>query len=129
MTSHSQAPQHLALSTVTSRRELAPGLVILRFHNPTVRGKRSPDNLSMSSKAGFLDPMLRRPFSVYNTTGDEAEIIVQAHGRGTGILAGTREGELLDVLGPWEGRGMLSLAITKRRCCLSVELALHRCHC
>ncbi len=56
--------------------------------------------MNILPKAGFSDPMLRRPFSVYWTQGDEAEIIIQEHGRGTGILANTREGEILDVLGP-----------------------------
>ena len=89
------------LSRVTGRREITPGLVILRFHNPKVaRETVAGQFVNVLPKAGFLDPMLRRPFSVYNTDGDEAEIIVQAHGRGTGILAETREGELLDVLGP-----------------------------
>jgi len=51
---------------------------------------------------------------VYNTTGASRDI-VQAHGREP-HSCGTREGELLDVLGPLGSRGMLSLAITKRRC-------------
>jgi dihydroorotate dehydrogenase electron transfer subunit len=44
--------------------------------------------------------MLRRPFSVYGVHEDEAEIIVQAVGRGTTIIANTQVGEALDVLGP-----------------------------
>lgn len=88
-------------SLVTRRRELAPGLVTLRFHNPRVaRETNAGQFVNVLPKAGFGDPMLRRPFSVYSIDGDEAEIIVQAHGRGTGILADTREGEMLDVLGP-----------------------------
>jgi dihydroorotate dehydrogenase electron transfer subunit len=88
-------------SPVTRRRVIAPGLVTLRFHNPrTARETKAGQFVNVLPKAGFLDPMLRRPFSVYWTEGDEAEIIVQAHGRGTGILAETREGEMLDVLGP-----------------------------
>ena len=88
-------------SPVTRRRVLAPGLVTLRFHNPRIaRETQAGQFVNVLPKVGFGDPMLRRPFSVYWTDGDEAEIIVQAHGRGTGILAETREGEELDVLGP-----------------------------
>ena len=88
-------------SLVTKRREIAPGLVTLRFHNPRVaRETLAGQFVNVLPKVGFGDPMLRRPFSVYWSDGDEAEIIVQAHGRGTGILAETREGEYLDVLGP-----------------------------
>ena len=89
------------LSPVTRRHELADGLVTLRFRNPRIaRETLAGQFVNVLPKAGFLDPMLRRPFSVYWTEGDEAEIIVQAHGRGTGILAETREGDMLDVLGP-----------------------------
>ncbi len=88
-------------SLVTRRRVIAPGLVTLRFHNPRIARETSAGQfVNVLPKIGFSDPMLRRPFSVYWTEGDEAEIIVQAHGRGTGILAETREGEELDVLGP-----------------------------
>jgi dihydroorotate dehydrogenase electron transfer subunit len=80
---------------------LAPGLVTLRFYNPSIaRDTLAGQFVNVLPKAGFGDPMLRRPFSVYWTDGEEVEIIVQAHGRGTGILAEAREGEELDVLGP-----------------------------
>jgi dihydroorotate dehydrogenase electron transfer subunit len=89
------------LSLVTRRRELGPGLVTLRFKNSNVARNTKPGNfVNVLAKCNFGDPMLRRPFSVYNVDGDEAEIIIQEHGRGTNILAGTREGEMLDVLGP-----------------------------
>jgi dihydroorotate dehydrogenase electron transfer subunit len=88
-------------SLVTKRRVIAPGLVTLRFQNPRIaRETLAGQFVNVLPKVGFGDPMLRRPFSVYWSEGDEAEIIVQAHGRGTGILAETREGEELDVLGP-----------------------------
>src|ERR1041385_2499943 len=89
------------LSPVTRRLELAPGLVTLRFQNANVaRNTKAGNFVNVLPKCNFGDPMLRRPFSVYNVDGDEAEIIIQEHGRGTNILAGTREGEMLDVLGP-----------------------------
>jgi dihydroorotate dehydrogenase electron transfer subunit len=88
-------------SLVSQKRVIAPGLVTLRFHNPRIaRETLAGQFVNVLPKVGFGDPMLRRPFSVYWSEGDEAEIIVQAHGRGTGILAETREGEELDVLGP-----------------------------
>lgn len=89
------------LSRVTGRRVIAPGLVVLRFHNPAVgRETQAGQFVNVLPRADAIDPMLRRPFSVYNTDGDEAEIIVQAHGRGTTMLAESVEGTMLDVLGP-----------------------------
>jgi dihydroorotate dehydrogenase electron transfer subunit len=88
-------------SLVVSKRVLAPGLVTLRFRNETVgRTAQAGQFVNVLPRAGALDPLLRRPFSVYQTWGDEAEIIIQVHGRGTGILADTQPGEFLDVLGP-----------------------------
>ena len=94
---HSQ----IHLSKVLGRREITSGLVVLKFHNPFVAANTSPGQfVNVLPKAGFSDPLLRRPFSVYHTEGENAEIIIQDHGRGTGILANTKEGEYLDVLGP-----------------------------
>lgn len=89
------------LSEVTDRTVLAPGLVVLRFKNADVaRTTRAGQFVNVLPKVGLGDPMLRRPFSVYHTDGDEAEVIVQAHGRGTTMIAATQPGEFLDVLGP-----------------------------
>ncbi len=89
------------LSKILERREITSGLVVLKFHNPFVAANTLPGQfVNVLPKAGFSDPLLRRPFSVYHTDGENAEIIIQDHGRGTGILANTKVGEYLDVLGP-----------------------------
>src|SRR6266480_3808734 len=88
-------------SKVLDRREISPGLVVLKFYNPFVAHHTTPGQfVNVLPKIGASDPLLRRPFSVYQTEGDTAEIIVQDHGRGTGILARTQVGEYLDILGP-----------------------------
>lgn len=88
-------------SKILERREITDGLVVLKFHNPFVAANTKPGQfVNVLPKIGFSDPLLRRPFSVYNTEGDTAEIIIQDHGRGTGILASHQKGEYLDVLGP-----------------------------
>lgn len=46
------------------------------------------------------DPLLRRPFSVYRTTGDEVAIIFNVIGKGTALLRNKRKGQTIDVLGP-----------------------------
>ncbi len=91
----------ISLSKVLEKREVAPGLVILKFHNLFVATEAKPGQfVNVLPKVGFSDPLLRRPFSVYNTQGENVEIIIQDHGKGTGILATTQVGEYLDVLGP-----------------------------
>ena len=96
-----KARSKIQKSKVLERREITSGLVVLKFHNPLVAVNTSPGQfVNVLPKIGFSDPLLRRPFSVYNTGGDTAEIIIQDHGQGTGILAATQVGEFLDVLGP-----------------------------
>jgi dihydroorotate dehydrogenase electron transfer subunit len=87
--------------TVTGRKEIAPGLVVLSFHAPDIaRTTRAGQFVNVLPKVGQQDPMLRRPFSVYGVDGDNASVIVQAIGRGTTVIANTQVGDELDVLGP-----------------------------
>lgn len=46
------------------------------------------------------NPLLRRPFSIYNKIGDSLQILFNAVGKGTSILSKCREGDKLDVIGP-----------------------------
>lgn len=45
-----------------------------------------------------IEPLLRRPISIYNINGNNVEFIFQVRGKGTEILAGKEEGELIDIL-------------------------------
>lgn len=86
---------------VTARRDISTHLAVLRFKDEhAARSARAGQFVNILPKQGFLDPLLRRPFSIYQVIGDEIEVIVQEHGRGTSILAHTVAGETLDVLGP-----------------------------
>ncbi len=49
------------------------------------------------------DPLLRRPFSVYDQNGDIISIVVRVVGRGTEMICSRDKGEI-DVMGP-RGRG------------------------
>jgi dihydroorotate dehydrogenase electron transfer subunit len=89
------------LSEVTANRSITDSLSVLRFSFPHAASTAKPGQfVNVLPKIGFSDPMLRRPFSIYNVIGDEIEIIIQRHGRGTDILADTRVGDVIDVLGP-----------------------------
>lgn len=47
-----------------------------------------------------IEPLLRRPFSIYNTENDLVRIIFNVVGRGTASLSRKEPGETIDVLGP-----------------------------
>ncbi len=49
------------------------------------------------------DPLLRRPFSVFDRSGDTISIVVRVVGRGTGLICAREKGEI-DIIGP-RGRG------------------------
>jgi len=89
------------LSEVTANRSITGSLSVLRFSFHHAAATAKPGQfVNVLPKIGFSDPMLRRPFSIYNVIGDEIEIIIQRHGRGTDILADTKVGDVIDVLGP-----------------------------
>lgn len=49
-----------------------------------------------------IEPLLRRPISIYNADENkgEVEFIFQLKGKGTNLLAERNEGDLLDIMGP-----------------------------
>lgn len=47
-----------------------------------------------------IEPLLRRPISIYNIDKDVVEFIFQVKGKGTEILASRKEGEKIDIMGP-----------------------------
>lgn len=47
-----------------------------------------------------LEPLFRRPFSVYRAKGGKVEVFYEPVGRGTKLLALKAKGDRLDVLGP-----------------------------
>lgn len=54
-----------------------------------------------------VEPLLRRPISIYNIEGNIIEFIFQVKGKGTEILKDKQEGELVDILGPL-GKGIFN---------------------
>jgi dihydroorotate dehydrogenase electron transfer subunit len=66
-----------------------------------------PGQFVMLKVSDGTDPLLRRPFSVYNLIGPERErvrggmeLLYKVAGRGTEIMSGWEEGRMVDVLGP-----------------------------
>ncbi len=51
-----------------------------------------------------FDPLLPRPMAVYREQGDEIEVLLKIHGRGTALLSEMLPGQTLRLVGPL-GRG------------------------
>ncbi len=48
-------------------------------------------------------PLLRRPYSIMDLTGLELVLLVKIVGRGSGVLASARRGDVMDMAGPLGG--------------------------
>ena len=61
-----------------------------------------PGNFIEIRVTDSIEPLLRRPISIYNMEKDTGilEIIFQVKGKGTKILAERKEGEYIDIIGP-----------------------------
>ena len=56
-----------------------------------------------------FDPLLRRPFSVYNARSGWVELLYRKVGKGTALMASLERGDMMDVMGPL-GQGFPAVA-------------------
>jgi dihydroorotate dehydrogenase electron transfer subunit len=72
----------------------------MAFEAPRLAAEAEPGQFLMLSIPPTHDPLLPRPFAVFNVEGRCVEILYRRVGKGTGLLSGMRTGDLLRVLGP-----------------------------
>jgi dihydroorotate dehydrogenase electron transfer subunit len=75
-------------------------MFVLAFASPCISANVKPGQFVNVRVSHSTDPLLPRPFSVYNTEGDNVEIIFNVVGKGTACLAAKRPGDIVDVVGP-----------------------------
>ncbi len=73
---------------------------LIRITSPEIAQKALPGQFIMARVSDRSVPLLRRPFSIHSREGDSLEIFFQSSGIGTTLLAGKKEGESLNILGP-----------------------------
>lgn len=73
---------------------------LLRLESAALAEGASPGRFLMIRVSDTFDPLLRRPLSLHDAGSDWVEIFFRIAGRGTALLAGKKEGESLDGLGP-----------------------------
>ncbi|MBU0943088.1 MAG: dihydroorotate dehydrogenase electron transfer subunit [Proteobacteria bacterium] len=96
--------------------QLTSDIVRLTLEAPNIASIANPGQFVMIRTGNSNDPLLRRPFSISQTSSDGCfQILFKVVGRGTSLLSHCREGEYLSVLGPL-GRGYR--IDTQRRACL-----------
>jgi len=92
-------------SIVRSVERLAESFYRLTLSAPRIAAAAQPGQFVMAACGPSLDPLLRRPFSIHRCIGpDRIQLLFRVVGRGTGLLAATRPGQPLSLIGPL-GRG------------------------
>lgn len=95
----SQPAYNLCLP-VLSNREIVPEIFLLALEEPRLAAEARPGQFMMLSIPPLKDPLLPRPFAVFNAEGSRIEIVYKRVGKGTALLAQMRPGDVLRVLGP-----------------------------
>lgn len=87
---------------IIRHREIVPGYFELEFIAPDIAREALPGQFVHIRVTQSLDPLLRRPFGIYNVEKKIGSITVfyRVTGRGTRILSDVHTAESLDVLGP-----------------------------
>ena len=89
------------LASVLEKRYITPSLFVLRLEASEIsRLVTAGQFVNVLPRSSGFDPLLRRPFSIYNRSDNWIEIIVQIHGKGTLELSYLSVGEICDVVGP-----------------------------
>jgi dihydroorotate dehydrogenase electron transfer subunit len=97
--------QYQENATITRYEQLSQDNIRLTLQADNIAAAAKPGQFVMIRTTTAKDPILRRPFSIHQTsTNGRIQILFKVLGRGTELLAHAREGEQLSVFGPL-GRG------------------------
>jgi dihydroorotate dehydrogenase electron transfer subunit len=100
---------------VTANVGLARQTYLVRLHCPPLARLIRPGQFLMLRLPGTTDPLLGRPFALYDTVLDDhgqpvaVDVVYLVVGKVTGLLAGLRAGDRVEVWGPL-GNGFPDLA-------------------
>ncbi len=86
---------------ITRIERLTVDIFRITLLSEEIASSARPGQFVMVRTTNTKDPLLRRPFSICQTSnGKYFQILFKVVGRGTSLLAHCREGEFLSVLGP-----------------------------
>ncbi len=98
-------------ATILSNTEVSPGYFRMRLHIPHQAAASQPGQFLMVRVRDAIDPLLRRPFGIFDINVTESEyaegvqqvcleILYKVVGKGTMLLSTLHHGDRLDILGP-----------------------------
>jgi dihydroorotate dehydrogenase electron transfer subunit len=91
---------------VLANYSLAVNTFLIRLHAPALAAAIRPGQFVMLRSPRSTDPLLGRPFALYDTVLDDEgrpvaiDVVYLVVGKLTGLLAGLKAGDSLDVWGP-----------------------------
>lgn len=107
--------QYQENATIIRLERLTDDNIRLTLQSDDIAAAAKPGQFVMIRTATGKDPMLRRPFSIHQSSRNGTiQILFKVTGRGTGLLAHCRVGESLSVFGPL-GHGF-DIAIDRPAC-------------
>lgn len=99
--------QYQENATVTRIEKFSESNYRVTLHSPQISQAARPGQFAMIKAGVGKDPLLRRPFSIHQTSSDGGiQFYFKVVGRGTDILSRVRIGEEISVFGPL-GRGFV----------------------
>lgn len=92
----------VTLAELVAKKELTKGIFQFTIKAPEIVEKAKPGNFVEIRVSQNTEPFLRRPISIFNLDRKQGilEFIFQEKGKGTKILANTKIGDKIDVMGP-----------------------------
>lgn len=99
-------PKLIVQAELIANPEIASGVFAMDVRAPELARALGPGQFVEVKCSDGWDPLLRRPFSICDHLFDDAgeiiglRILYMVIGRGTGLMAAMRPGELVDLIGP-----------------------------
>ncbi len=100
--------------TVKENRQIAENHFILTSHPLKKIAKPKPGQFFMLSVGSGINPLLKRPFSLYRWLEGDFQILYRVVGKTTSILKKRKPGDILEIIGPL-GRGFPVIKKTRKK--------------
>ncbi|MGB9607874.1 MAG: dihydroorotate dehydrogenase electron transfer subunit [bacterium] len=92
------------IAEVLEKRFISEDVFILRLLQPQIAKECQPGQFVNIKCSHLYDPLLRRPFSIFDANEEEISLLIRIIGKGTKSLSLVNKGDKLDALGPLGNR-------------------------
>lgn len=102
---------------IIENRNIRKGYYLLKLEAPYIASRSQAGNFVMVKTSSTVEPLLKRPFGIFNAQPPFMELYYEVIGKGTELLARLKPGDETVVLGPLgnsfpplEGKNILAVA-------------------